>query len=184
MIVNMIYPEITGKSGEHLRLKTLEAVWIQGKLRMWGRWSYIGGSKTGNMFNQLLASKKLTKTAINEALRRIRESGIDKPELEAFLREMIAGRQKSWLSHCTDAEALRIDGVISKALARYPGLIDILRQRYEGRGMSKRKMAELLNEVHPEWCYATCRNRIDMWLRIAEFILYPLMRDAFSFTDA
>ncbi|EES1514518.1 DUF1133 family protein [Escherichia coli] len=180
----MIYPEITGKSGEHLRLKTLEAVWIQGKLRMWGRWSYIGGSKTGNMFNQLLASKKLTKTAINEALRRIRESGIDKPELEAFLREMSAGRQKSWLSHCTDAEALRIDGVISKALARYPGLIDILRQRYEGRGMSKRKMAELLNEVHPEWCYATCRNRIDMWLRIAEFILYPLMRDAFSFTDA
>ncbi|EMX1480319.1 DUF1133 family protein [Escherichia coli] len=180
----MIYSEITGKSGEHLRLKTLEAVWIQGKLRMWGRWSYIGGSKTGNMFNQLLASKKLTKTAINEALRRIRESGIDKPELEAFLREMIAGRQKSWLSHCTDAEALRIDGVISKALARYPGLIDILRQRYEGRGMSKRKMAELLNEVHPEWCYATCRNRIDMWLRIAEFILYPLMRDAFSFTDA
>ncbi|EFQ3345465.1 hypothetical protein AUS19_05635 [Escherichia coli] len=180
----MIYPEITGKSGEHLRLKTLEAVWNQGKLRMWGRWSYIGGSKTGNMFNQLLASKKLTKTAINEALRRIRESGIDKPELEAFLREMIAGRQKSWLSHCTDAEALRIDGVISKALARYPGLIDILRQRYEGRGMSKRKMAELLNEVHPEWCYATCRNRIDMWLRIAEFILYPLMRDAFSFTDA
>ncbi|EKO0949086.1 DUF1133 family protein [Escherichia coli] len=180
----MIYSEITGKSGEHLRLKTLEAVWIQGKLRMWGRWSYIGGGKTGNMFNQLLTSKKLTKTAINEALRRIRESGIDKPELEAFLREMIAGRQKSWLSHCTDAEALRIDGVISKALARYPGLIDILRQRYEGRGMSKRKMAELLNEVHPEWCYATCRNRIDMWLRIAEFILYPLMRDAFSFTDA
>ena len=180
----MIYPEITGKSGEHLRLKTLEAVWIQGKLRMWGRWSYIGGGKTGNMFNQLLASKKLTKTAINEALRRIRESGIDKPELEAFLREMIAGRQKSWLSHCTDAEALSIDGVISKALARYPGLIDILRQRYEGRGMSKRKMAELLNEVHPEWCYATCRNRIDMWLRIAEFILYPLMQDAFSFTDA
>ncbi|HCO6817027.1 TPA: DUF1133 family protein [Escherichia coli] len=180
----MIYPEITGKSGEHLRLKTLESVWLQGKLRMWGRWSYIGGGKTGNMFNQLLASKKLTKTAINEALRRIRESGIDKPELEAFLREMIAGRQKSWLSHCTDAEALRIDGVISKALARYPGLIDILRQRYEGRGMSKRKMAELLNEVHPEWCYATCRNRIDMWLRIAEFILYPLMRDAFSFTDA
>ncbi|CTT83733.1 late gene regulator [Escherichia coli] len=43
----MIYPEITGKSGEHLRLNTLEAVWIQGKLRMWGRWSYIGGGKSG-----------------------------------------------------------------------------------------------------------------------------------------
>ncbi len=24
------------KSGEHLRLATLESVWIQGKLRMWG----------------------------------------------------------------------------------------------------------------------------------------------------
>ncbi|EHE2971282.1 DUF1133 family protein [Escherichia coli] len=180
----MIYPTNTGKSGERLRLTTLESVWIQGKLRMWGRWSYIGGGKTGNMFNQLLTSKKLTKTAINEALRRMKKAGLDKPELEAFLRDMINGKQKSWLVHCTDAEALRIDGVISKALARYPGLIDILRQRYEGRGMSKRKMAELLNEVHPEWCYATCRNRIDMWLRIAEFILYPLMRDAFSFTDA
>ncbi|EET0628542.1 DUF1133 family protein, partial [Escherichia coli] len=56
----MIYPEITGKSGEHLRLNTLEAVWIQGKLRMWGRWSYIGGGKSGNMFNRLLVSKKLT----------------------------------------------------------------------------------------------------------------------------
>lgn len=91
----MIYPEITGKSGEHLRLKTLEAVWIQGKLRMWGRWSYIGGGKTGNMFNQLLTSKKLTKTAINEALRRMKKAGLDKPELEAFLRDMINGNQKA-----------------------------------------------------------------------------------------
>ena len=176
----MIYPEITGKSGEHLRLKTLESVWLLGKLRMWGRWSYIGGGKTGNMFNQLLASKKLTKTAINEAMRKIRESGIDKPELEAFLREMIAGRQKSWLSHCTDAEALRIDGVISKALASYPGLIDILRQRYEGRGMSKRKMAELLNEVHPEWCFSTCEKRITNWLAVAEYALYIPMRESFA----
>ncbi len=69
----MIYPTNTGKSGEHLRLTTLESVWIQGKLRMWGRWSYIGGGKTGNMFNQLLTSKKLTKTAINEALRRMKK---------------------------------------------------------------------------------------------------------------
>ncbi|EOU7596348.1 DUF1133 family protein, partial [Shigella sonnei] len=54
----MIYPTNTGKSGEHLRLTTLESVWIQGKLRMWGRWSYIGGGKTGNMFNLMLTSKK------------------------------------------------------------------------------------------------------------------------------
>ncbi|XTZ40049.1 DUF1133 family protein [Salmonella enterica] len=175
----MIYPTNTGKTGEYLRLATLESVWIQGKLRMWGRWSYIGGGKPGNMFNQLLASKKLTKTAINEALRRMERAGIDKPELEAFLREMINGKQKSWLAHCTDAEALIIDRVISEVLAEHPGLINILRQRYEGRGMSKRKMAKQLNEAHPEWCFRTCCSRVDVRLKIAEYMLYLPMRDAF-----
>ncbi|MCZ5770857.1 DUF1133 family protein [Escherichia coli] len=49
--------------------------------------------------------------------------------------------------------------------------------------MTKRKMAELLNDSHPEWCYATCRNRIDAWLKMAEFMLYLPMRDAFSSGD-
>jgi hypothetical protein len=56
-----------------IRLKTLESIWIQGKLRMWGRWSYIGGGSGGNMFNQLLAAGKVTKTAINDALRRMKK---------------------------------------------------------------------------------------------------------------
>ncbi|EFG0735438.1 DUF1133 family protein [Escherichia coli] len=176
----MIYPTNTGKPGEHLRLSTLESVWIQGKLRMWGRWSYIGSGKPGNMFNQLLTSKKLTKTAINEALRRMKRAGLDKPELEAFLRDMINGKQKSWLAHCSDAEALKIDGVIGEVLADHPGLFNILSQRYVGRGMSKRMMAERLNEEHPEWCYATCRNRIDAWLKIAEYMLYSPMCGAFD----
>ncbi|HCP0441560.1 TPA: DUF1133 family protein [Escherichia coli] len=177
----MIYPTNTGKSGEHLRLTTLESVWIQGKLRMWGRWSYIGGGKTGNMFNQLLASKKLTKTAINEALRRMKKAGIEKAELEAFLREMINGKQKSWLAHCTDAEALKIDSVIGEVLADHPGLLNVLSQRYVGRGMSKRRMAELLNERYPEWALITCRRRVDQWLRVVEFILYSPMREAFDY---
>ncbi|WP_105233846.1 DUF1133 family protein [Escherichia albertii] len=175
----MIYPTNTGKSGEHLRLTTLESVWIQGKLRMWGRWSYIGGGRSGNMFNQLLASKKLTKTAINEALRRMKKAGMDKAELAAYFREMTEGKQKSWLAHCTDAEALCIDRVISEVLADHPGLINVLRQRYEGRGMTKRKMASLLNDAHPEWCFRTCCSRIDAWLRLAEFMLYWPMRDVF-----
>lgn len=50
--------------------------------------------------------------------------------------------------------------------------------------MTKRKMAELLNDSHPEWCYATCRNRIDAWLKMAEFMLYLPMRDAFSSGDS
>ncbi|WXP42627.1 DUF1133 family protein (plasmid) [Escherichia coli] len=175
----MIYPEITGKSGEHLRLNTLEAVWIQGKLRMWGRWSYIGGGKSGNMFNRLLVSKKLTKTAVNEVLRSMKKSGLEKPELEAFFRDMTRGKQKSWLSHCTDTEALIIDCVISEVLGEYPGLINILRQRYEGRGMSKRKMAECLNRTHPEWCFSTCEKRIAGWLAVAEHMLYVPMHDSF-----
>ncbi|EEW1629485.1 DUF1133 family protein [Escherichia coli] len=176
----MIYPTNIGKSGEHLRLATLESVWIQGKLRMWGRWSYIGCGRSGNMFNQLLVSKKITQTAINEALRKMKKAGIDKPELEEFFRELINGKQKSWLSHCTDAEALCIDRVISEVLAEHPGLIHVLRQRYEGRGMTKRKMAQLLNNAHPEWSFSTCEKRIANWLAVAEYSLYIPMRVSFA----
>ncbi|EGW0626176.1 DUF1133 family protein [Salmonella enterica] len=176
----MIYPTNTGKSGEHLRLSTLESVWIQGKLRMWGRWSYIGGGKTGNMFNQLLASKKLTKTAINDALRRMKKAGLEKTELEAFLREMLNGKQKSWLAHCTDTEALIIDRVVGEVMVDHSGLLGILNQRYVGRGMSKRRMAELLNEAHPEWCFSTCEKRIANWLAIAEYMLFIPMRESFA----
>ena len=54
----MIYPTNTGKSGEHLRLTTLESVWIQGKLRMWGRWSYIGGLTLVGIILIILIGKK------------------------------------------------------------------------------------------------------------------------------
>lgn len=95
----MINPSEVGKSGEMVRLRTLESIWIQGKLRMWGRWSYIGGGSGGNMFNQLLASGKITKTAINEALRRMKIAGITKPELEAYLREILNSKIKAaWRS--------------------------------------------------------------------------------------
>lgn len=110
----------------------------------------------------------------------MKKAGLDKPELEAFLRDMINGKQKSWLVHCTDAEALCIDRVISEVLAEHPGLICILRQRYEGRGMTKRKMAELLNDSHPEWCFSTCEKRIANWLAVAEYVLYIPMRESFA----
>ncbi len=79
----------------------------------------------------------------------MKKAGIEKPELESFLREIINGKQKSWLVHCTDAEALCIDRVISEVLADHPGLVCILQQRYEVLGMTKRKMAELLNVCTP-----------------------------------
>ncbi|NEM18821.1 DUF1133 family protein, partial [Escherichia coli] len=98
----MINPSEVGKSGELVRLRTLESIWVQGKLRMWGRWSYIGGGSGGNMFNQLLASGKITKSAINDALRRMKKSGITKPELEAYLREILDSKNKTGLAFCSD----------------------------------------------------------------------------------
>ena len=177
----MINPSEVGKSGEMVRLRTLESIWIQGKLRMWGRWSYIGGCSGGNMFNQLLASGKITKTAINEALRRMKKSGISKPELEAFFKEIQEGKNKSGLAFCTDEEALTINAVLSGILVQ-PGhnkLYALIEDRYIKR-MSKKAMARDLNEKHPEWCLRTCESRIDVWLNVAESMLYKPMCDAFG----
>ncbi|HHC2597320.1 TPA: DUF1133 family protein, partial [Klebsiella pneumoniae] len=146
---------------------------------MWGRWSYIGGGSGGNMFNQLLASGKITKTAINDALRRMKKSGITKPELEAFFKEILSGKNKSGLAFCTDEEGLIIDSVLSAQLVRSgnKALYQLIRDRYVCR-MSKKAMAKELNEKHPEWCLRTCESRIDVWLNLAESMLYAPMCDA------
>ncbi|MBZ7499696.1 DUF1133 family protein [Klebsiella michiganensis] len=177
----MINPSEVGKSGEMVRLRTLESIWIQGKLHMWGRWSYIGGGSGGNMFNQLLASGKITNTAINEALRRMKKTGITKPELEAYFREILSGKNKSGLAFCTDDEGLKIDGVLGAVIVSpgHKALYDVLVERYRLR-KSKRRIAEELQDKHPEWCFMTCRRRVDAWLSFAESMLYAPMCDAFG----
>lgn len=177
----MINPSEVGKSGEMVRLRTLESIWIQGRLQMWGRWSYIGGGSGGNMFNQLLASGKITHTAIKEALRRMKKTGITKPELEAYFREILSGKNKSGLAFCTDDEGLKIDGVLGAVLVTpgHKALYAVLVERYRLR-KSKRRIAEELQEKHPEWCYMTCRRRVDTWLSLAESMLYAPMCDAFG----
>lgn len=178
----MIYPDSIGLvNTKEARLRTLESIWIQGKLRMWGRWSYIGGGSCGSMFNQLLATGKITKTAINDALRRMKKTGITKPELEAFLREILDGKNKTGLAFCTDEEALIINSVLCEILVRsgHKRLYDLIEDRYIKR-LSKKAMARDLNEKHPEWCLRTCESRIDVWLSVAESMLYKPMRDAFK----
>lgn len=91
----MINPSTTGKGGEMLRLNTLESVWIQGKLRMWGRWSYIGSGSGGHMFNNLLASKKVSKTAIQQVLKHLKSSGLDHGELMSYFLDMLSGKEKA-----------------------------------------------------------------------------------------
>ncbi|UKW21952.1 DUF1133 family protein [Enterobacter cloacae] len=177
----MINPSEVGKSGEMVRLRTLESIWVQGKLRMWGRWSYIGGGSGGNMFNQLLASGKITKSAINDALRRMKKSGITKPELEAYLREILDSKNKTGLAFCSDEEGLIIDGVIAAVLMNeeYRGLYGVIVDRHRLR-KSKLQMAKELNSKHPDWTLITCRRRIDTWVSLAESILYAPLCDAFG----
>lgn len=177
----MINPSEVGKSGELVRLRTLESIWVQGKLRMWGRWSYIGGGSGGNMFNQLLASGKMTKSAINDALRRMKKSGITKPELEAYLREILDSKNKTGLAFCSDEEGLIIDGVIAAVLMNeeYRGLYGVIVDRHRLR-KSKLQMAKELNSKHPDWTLITCRRRIDTWVSLAESILYAPLCDAFG----
>ncbi|HCR1130461.1 TPA: DUF1133 family protein [Enterobacter hormaechei] len=177
----MINPSEVGKSGEMVRLHTLESIWVQGKLRMWGRWSYIGGGSGGNMFNQLLASGKITKTAINDALRRMKKSGITKPELEAYLRKILDSKNKTGLAFCSDEEGLIIDGVIAAVLMNeeYRGLYGVIVDRHRLR-KSKLQMAKELNSKHSDWTLITCRRRIDTWVSLAESILYAPLCDAFA----
>lgn len=177
----MINPSEIGKSGEIVRLRTLESIWIQGKLRMWGRWSYIGGGSSGNMFNMLLVSETVTKTAINEVLRRMKKAGVSEGELAVFLQEILKGKNKSSLAFCSDDEGLAIDSVIARSLIAqgHSGLYDVIVDRYRLR-KSKRAMAEDLNEKHPDWCFMTCRRRIDSWLSLAESTLYAPMCDNFD----
>lgn len=176
----MIYPSEVGKGGEMLRLRTLESVWIQGKLRMWGRWSYIGGGRPGNMFNQLLTSNRITKTELQKAVRRLKKSGLSKSELAIYLADIINDKYKSSLAFCTDTEAGVIDKVISSVLNQHAGLIVVLHERYDGKGKSKMVMAADLQKRHPEMSIMTCRRRIDTWLSLAESMLYRPMCDAFD----
>ncbi|MBD3717182.1 DUF1133 family protein [Enterobacter hormaechei] len=178
----MINHSEVGKSGELVRLRTLESIWVQGKLRMWGRWSYIGGGSGGNMFNQLLASGKITKSAINDALRRMKKSGITKPELEAYLREILDSKKQNWPRRSApDEEGLMIDGVIAAVLMNeeYRGLYGVIVDRHRLR-KSKLQMAKELNSKHPDWTLITCRRRIDTWVSLAESILYAPLCYAFG----
>ncbi len=174
----MIYSAEQGKRGEVARLRTLESVWIRGKLTMWGRWSYIGGGSPGNMFNQLLSSKEVTKTAIRQILRQLDNAGLNEGELAEYFHNMLTGKNKSHLAFCTDTEALIIDRVIAQVLS--PQQLNLIRRRYIGRGCSERQLAEELHLKHPELSSRTCRRRINIWLNMAEFMLYAPMCDAFE----
>lgn len=119
----MIHPDNIGKGdSKELHLRALERVWIQGRLKMWGRWSGMESfGRAGNMFNRLLTSNKVTKAAITRALIQLKKAGCEQEELRQYLLDILEGKQKSSLAFCTDSEAAIMDRVIGAALLDYPG---------------------------------------------------------------
>lgn len=178
----MIYPSTTGKAaGNEMRLRTLEAVWVQGKLKMWGRWaSYSDTPEAVNMFRRLLSRNSITQDDLSKAIKFLRKSGCSNNDLEAWMNLMLKETTKSSLVFCSDDEGMLLNKAIGSTLINHPGLLDVLKQRYLGRGMKKSEMAVLLNERFPGWCYRTCQRRIDSWLSIAEYLLYLPVTDAFE----
>lgn len=175
----MIYPETTGLvDARELRLRTLESIWIQGQLKIWGEWSYMKqGTSSGVMF-QFCGKTKITKSAVKELLKTLKKNGCNKVDLIEYLNDVLAERRGNFAS-CTDKSGLTMDGVIAGVLHDNPGLLNILHQRYIYR-KSKRQIATDLHEKHPDWCFATCRNRVDVWLTTAEYSLYRPMNDALN----
>lgn len=177
----MIYPDNMGPVGDEIRLRTMESVWVQGKLKMWGRWSsYSELPEVVNMFKRLMSSGRINQDDLSKALKQLRKSGCSTDELEIWMNEALRESTKSSLVFCTDPEGLLMNRVIGTEMLRYPGLLHILKQRYLGRGQSKRAVAGLVNETHPEWSFKTCQRRVDTWLCAAESILYLPLNDAFG----
>ncbi|MEQ9770904.1 DUF1133 family protein [Pectobacterium jejuense] len=176
----MIYPSEVGKGGEVLRLRTLESVWIQGKLKMWGRWSAINTSPTAtDMFKKLLGKYVVSQDDISKALKALRKKGCSSKELESWVNDMLQQSRHSSLIFCTDDEGLAMDKVIAGAMKDNQPLLRLLERRYQGK-MSVREIAEEFHLSHPDLSFMTCRRRIDVWLGMAESMLYQPMCDAFE----
>ncbi len=175
----MIYPTTCGKAdGKDLHLATLDAIWIKGKLKMWGRWSRIGRNGAAqSVFSRLLCDKTLTKTAIKKAIREMEKAGISKEELFSYFGDPANLKACSSLTFCTDDEGLLIDAVIGAVLSGTPGLIDIIQEHYIS-GTKKTPMAQAMHYAYPEISPRTCERRIDVWLKTAEIMLFQPLRDA------
>ncbi|MDF7658340.1 DUF1133 family protein [Erwiniaceae bacterium L1_54_6] len=178
----MIYPSTTGKAdGKDLRLHTMESVWIQGRLKMWGRWAtYSDMPEAVNMFKRMLSRGKVTREDLVKAIKELRKSGCSNDQLENWMFQLQEESVLSNLVFCTNEEGALMDKVIGATLINSPGLLSILKARYLGHGKKQSEIARELNEVHPEWSWRTSQRRVSTWLNAAEYALYLPMNDAFN----
>lgn len=164
---------------EEFQLRTLESFWLQGKLKMWGRWSSINECPHApDMFKKLLKKYVITQNDLSNVLKKLKRIGCS-TELESWIENMMRESLRSSLTFCTDDEALAMDRVIASVLINDQPLLHLIERHYRNR-VSMRDLADELNENHPEWSYSTCRRRINKWLPVAEYMLYEPMNDAFK----
>lgn len=176
----MIYPLTVGKGEEHLKLRTLESVWIRGRLKMWGRWAAFSKAPSAtSMFNQLLEEPTITKKALRDAINRMHTSGLSKETLLMFLDEFKDKKTLSSMWFCSDTEGGEMDKVICEVMNADAGLLNILKQHYVYK-KSKHEIALELCEKDGRYCLRTYQDRVKAWLNVAEFMLYRPMCDRFD----
>lgn len=176
----MIYPLTVGKGEEHLKLCTLESVWIRGRLKMWGRWAAFSKAPSAtSMFNQLLEEPTITKKALKDAINRMHTSGLSKETLLMFLEEFKDKKTLSSMWFCSDTEGGEMDKVICEVMNADAGLLNILKQHYVYK-KSKHEIALELCEKDGRYCLRTYQDRVKAWLNVAEFMLYRPMCDRFD----
>ena len=176
----MIYPETSGKSGEYLRLRTLESTWIRGRLKMWGCWAAFSKSpQAAGIFQRLLSDPKITKKALNDAMRRMKKSGLSEETLQLFLEEYQYKKTLSNMWFCSDIEGGKIDKVICATMVDDEGLKNILKEHYVYK-KSRHKIALELYKREGHYCLRTYQDRVNAWLNVAEFMLYRPMCDEFD----
>lgn len=176
----MIYPLTVGKSEEHLKLRTLESVWIRGRLKMWGRWAAFSKAPSAtSMFNQLLEEPIITKKSLKDAINRMYASGLSKETLLMFLEEFKDKKTLSSMWFCSDTEGGEMDKVICEVMNADAGLLNILKQHYVYK-KSKHEIALELCEKDGSYCLRTYQDRVKAWLNVAEFMLYRPMCDRFD----
>ncbi|MBD2822132.1 DUF1133 family protein [Xenorhabdus sp. 42] len=176
----MIYPDTCGKGEEHLRLRTLESVWIRGQLSLWGRWSTISSSpQAAGILSRLLTQPVIPKKALKAAMKRMQQAGLTQEELLRIFGRMQEKPSISQLWFCSDPEGLKMDTVIAKVMKNDPGLLNVVKEHY----VFKKSYYGIAIEMHercPEISLSTCRRRVKAWLRVAEFMLYRPMCDEFG----
>lgn len=147
---------------------------------MWGRWAVMKEKpQAAGILSKLLSNKVITKNSMKEAMKNLASAGISKDELLMIFGDLQEKHATSNMLYCTDTEGLAMDGVITSVLREHPGLLNVVLDHYSNK-KNRYQMAVELQKKNPDVCLRTCQNRINTWLKTAEFMLYKPMCGIFD----